>query len=115
MTIRLGTHVSLTITSDATTFQPCKQQQIVSGNELLLVLIVDDNKTWYPSLPTISSDAATLHVCKQQQIASGNKYYLNILVSNWLIVLLMTIRLNIHVSLTITSDATTFKACKNNK
>ena len=30
MTIRLGTCVSLTITSDAT-FQPCKQQQIASG------------------------------------------------------------------------------------
>ena len=39
MTIRLGTHVSLTITSDATTFQPCKQQQIASGNELLLVIL----------------------------------------------------------------------------
>ena len=59
--------------------------------------------------PTISSDTATLHVCKQQQIASGNKYYKNILVSNWLIVVLMTIRLAIHI---ITSDATTFKACK---
>ena len=65
--------------------------------------------------PTISSDAATLHVCKQQQIASGNKYYYNLLVSNWLIVVLMTIRLGIHVSHvspTITSDAITFKACK---
>ena len=39
MTIRLGTHVSRTITSDATTFQPCKQQQIASGNELLLVIL----------------------------------------------------------------------------
>ena len=39
MTIRLGTHVSLTITSDVTTFQPCKQQQIASGNELLLVIL----------------------------------------------------------------------------
>ena len=39
----------------------------------------------------------------------------DILVSNWLIVVLMTIRLGIHVSPTITSDATTFKACKNNK
>ena len=39
MTIRLGTHVSLTKTYDATTFQPCKQQQIASGNELLLVIL----------------------------------------------------------------------------
>ena len=39
MTIKLSTHVSLTITSDATTFQPCKQQQIASGNELLLVIL----------------------------------------------------------------------------
>ena len=39
ITIRLGTHVSLTITSDATTFQLCKQQQITSGNELLLVIL----------------------------------------------------------------------------
>ena len=37
--IRLGTHVSHTITSDATTFQPCKQQQIALGNELLLVIL----------------------------------------------------------------------------
>ena len=51
--------------------------------------------------PTIFSDAATLHVCKQQQIASGNKYYENILVSNWLIVVLMTIRLSIYVLHTI--------------
>ena len=39
MTIRLGTHVSLIITSDATKFQPCKQQQIASGNEWLLVIL----------------------------------------------------------------------------
>ena len=39
MTIRLGTCVSPTIASDATTFQPCKQQQIASGNELLLVIL----------------------------------------------------------------------------
>ena len=39
MTIKLGTHVSLTITSDATTFQPCKQQQIASGNKLLLMIL----------------------------------------------------------------------------
>ena len=39
MTIRLGTSVSLTITSDATTFQPCKQQQIASGNKLSLVIL----------------------------------------------------------------------------
>ena len=67
MTIRLGTHVSLTITSDATTFQPCKQQQIASGNELLLV-ILDSNwlivllmtiRLGTHLLPTISSDAAT--------------------------------------------------------
>ena len=70
MTIRLGTHVSLNITSDAT-FQPCKQQQIASGNELLLVileLLMTISLGTHLS-PTISSDAATLHVCKQQQIA----------------------------------------------
>ena len=39
MTIRLGTHVSLTITSDVATFQPYKEQQIASGNELLLVIL----------------------------------------------------------------------------
>ena len=39
MTIRLGTRVSLTITSDATTFQPCKQQQIASDNKLSLVIL----------------------------------------------------------------------------
>ena len=39
MTIRLGRRVSPTITSDAATFQPCKQQQIASGNELLLVIL----------------------------------------------------------------------------
>ena len=39
MTIKLGTRVTLTITSDATTFKPCKQQQIASGNKLLLVIL----------------------------------------------------------------------------
>ena len=39
MTIRLGTRVSLTNTSEVATFQPCKQQQITSGNELLLVIL----------------------------------------------------------------------------
>ena len=87
MKIRLGTHVSLTITSDVTTFQPCKQQQIASGNELLLV-ILDSNlliillmtiRLGTHLSPTIFSDAVTLHVCKQQQIASGNKLFLVIL------------------------------------
>ena len=83
MTIRIGTHVSLTITSDATICKPCKQQQIASGNELLLV--IDSNLLIVQLItirlgthlsPSISSDAATLHVCKQQQIASGNKILL---------------------------------------
>ena len=39
VTIRLCTHVSLTITSDATTLHVCKQQQIASGNKLLLVIL----------------------------------------------------------------------------
>ena len=39
MTIRLGTCVSLPISSDATTFKLRKQQQIASGNELLLVIL----------------------------------------------------------------------------
>ena len=38
MTIRHGTRMSPTITSDAATFQPCKQQ-IASGNKLLLVIL----------------------------------------------------------------------------
>ena len=38
-TIGIGTLVSPPITSDATTFQPCKQQQIASGNKLLLVIL----------------------------------------------------------------------------
>ena len=37
MTLRLGTHVLHTITSDPTTFHPC-QQQIASGNKLLLLI-----------------------------------------------------------------------------
>ena len=82
MIIRLGTHVSLTINSDATTFQPCKQQQIASSNEFsdtldsnwLIVLLMTIKLGTHLS-PTISSDAATLHVCKQQQITSSNKYY----------------------------------------
>ena len=37
MTIRLATHVSLTITSDTATLYVCKQQ-ITSGNILLLVI-----------------------------------------------------------------------------
>ena len=118
MTIRLGTHVSPTITSDVPTFQPNKslrQQVVISDtldSNLLIVLLMRIRLGTHLS-PTIYSDAATLHVCKQQQIASGNKYYYNILVSNWLIAVLMIIRLGIHVSPTITSDATTFKAfCK---
>ena len=85
VTIRLGTHVSPTITSDAATFQPCKQQQIYSlrqqvvisdtlDSNLLIVLLMAIRLGTHLS-PTISSDSATLHVCKQQQIASGNKYY----------------------------------------
>ena len=34
MTIRLGTHLSPTISSDAATLHVCKQQQIASGNKL---------------------------------------------------------------------------------
>ena len=82
MIIRLGTCVAPTIASDAATFQPCKQQQIPSGNGVVISDTLDSN--WFIVLlmtirlgthlsPTISSDAATLHVCKQQQIASGNK------------------------------------------
>ena len=86
MTIRLRTHVSLTITSDVTTFQPCKQQQIASGvvisdtldSNLLIILLMTIRLGTHLS-PTIFSDAVTLHVCKQQQIASGNKLYLVIL------------------------------------
>ena len=88
MTIRFGTHVSLTITSDAATFQPCKQttnslrQRVVISNTLdsnwLIVLLMAIRLGTHLS-PAICSDAATLHVCKQQQIASGNKLFLVIL------------------------------------
>ena len=73
MTIRLGTHVSLTINSDATTFQPCKQQQIVRqqvvisdtlDSNLLIVLLMTIRLGKHLS-PTISSDAATIYTCKQ--------------------------------------------------
>ena len=37
MTIRLGTHLSPTIYSDAATLDVCKQQQIASGNNLFLL------------------------------------------------------------------------------
>ena len=33
MTLRIGTHVSLTITADATILHLCKQQQIASCNK----------------------------------------------------------------------------------
>ena len=69
MTTRLGIHVSLTITSDGKTLQVFKQQQIASGNKLLLVI--------------------------------------DILVSNWLIAVPMTIRLGTHVSPTKTFDPAT--------
>ena len=89
MTIRLGTHVSLTITSDVTTFQLCKQQQIYSlwqrvvisdtlDSNLLIILLMTIRFGTHLS-PTIFSDVVTLHVCKQQQIASGNKLFLVIL------------------------------------
>ena len=82
MTIRLGTHLSLTITSDATTFQPYKtnslRQRVVISDTVdsnwLIVLLMTIRLGTHLS-PTISSDAATLHVCKQQQIASGNKLF----------------------------------------
>ena len=91
MTIRLGTHVSPTITSDPVTLHVCKQQ-IVSGNKLLLVilivvLITIRLGTHMPRPLTINSDATTFHPCNQQQIASGNKIVISdTLVSNCLIV-----------------------------
>ena len=70
MIIKLGTGVSPTSTSNAAIFQPCKQQQIASGNKLLLVIL--DSKLLIVLLmtirlgtqlsPTISYDATTLHV-----------------------------------------------------
>ena len=39
MTIRIGTHLSPTIFSDAVTLHVCKQQQIASGNKLFLVIL----------------------------------------------------------------------------
>ena len=51
-------------------------------------------------LPAIIADVTRLNVCKQQQIASGNKLlFSDTLVSNWLIVVVMTIGLDPHVSL----------------
>ena len=80
MTIRLGTHVSLTVTS--TTCQPCKQQEMARvvisdtlDSNLFIVLLMKIRLGTHLS-PTISSDAATLHVFKQQHIASGNKLFL---------------------------------------
>ena len=88
MTIRLGTHMSPTITNYAATFQPCKKkknslrQRVVISDTLdtnwLIVLLMTIRLGTHLS-PTISSDAATLHVCKQQQIASGNELLLVIL------------------------------------
>ena len=88
MKIRLGTHVSLIITSDVTKFQPCKQQQnslrqrvVISDtldSNLLIILLMTIRLGTHLS-PTIFSDVVTLHVCKQQQIASGNKLFLVIL------------------------------------
>ena len=78
--------MSLTITSDATTFQPYKKnnlrQRVVISDNLdsnwLIVLLMTIRLGTHLS-PTISFDAATLHVCKQQQIASGNKLFFVIL------------------------------------
>ena len=39
MTIRLGTHLSPTIFSDAAILHVCNQQQIASGNKLFLVIL----------------------------------------------------------------------------
>ena len=39
MTTRLRIHVFATITFDSKTLHVCKQQQIASGNELLLVIL----------------------------------------------------------------------------
>ena len=47
---------------------------------------------------TFSSDVKTLHVCKQQQIALSTKLvFHDILDSNRLVVVWMTIRLDTHV------------------
>ena len=43
MTTKLGIHVSPTITSDVKIFQVCKQQQIASGNKLLIVIHLVSN------------------------------------------------------------------------
>ena len=49
--------------------------------------------------PIITSATKILQVFKQRQITSGNKLLLEIiiLVSDWLIVVLMTIRLGIYI------------------
>ena len=77
--LRLGTHVSATITSDTKMLHVYKQQTITSSNKLFLVVncSVDDNKTWYTcvSLSTSGLETYNRHVCKQQ-IASGNKLLL---------------------------------------
>ena len=85
MTIRLGTRVSPTITSDAiynistllTTTNSLRERSVVSDtlhSNWLIVLLMTIRLGTHLS-PSICSDATTLHVCKQQQIASGNKYY----------------------------------------
>ena len=62
---------------------------------------------------TITSDPVTLLVCKQQ-IASDNKllYNYDTLIPNWLIIVLMAIRLGTNVSHNTNSEATTFHHCK---
>ena len=72
---RSGTHVLLTITSDARIFQP-RKQQIASDNGLLLVIPYTLTFVVLMTIgfgthvsPTISSDATTLHVCKQTSLA----------------------------------------------
>ena len=72
MTIRLGTHLSPTISSDAATLHVCKRQQIASGNKYYynllvsnwLIVVLMKIRLGIHVSPTITSDAITFKACK---------------------------------------------------
>ena len=87
MTIRLGTHLSPTISSDAATLHVCKQQQSLRQQIIFRDTLVSN---WLMAVPmtirlgthvslTITSHNATFQPSKQQQITSGNELLLVLL------------------------------------
>ena len=88
MTIRLGTHLSPTISTDTTTLHVCKQQQIASGKKKVFCDTLISNRLMAVPMTirlgthvslTITSDATTFQPSKQLQITSGNELLLVIL------------------------------------